>query len=125
MDLLLERDNNKTNFGDMVFVNGSCPTTKEFADGVSQKVFILLRTFESEWYLNTTTGIPYLQEILGKKVSKGTIDRIIQQKILQEEGVASIESYISTLGGDRVYSATMRIKTTQGTAFTDTVSVDY
>lgn len=125
MDLLLERDNNKANFGDLIFTNGSCPTTKEFAESVSQKVFILLRTFESEWYLNTTTGIPYLQEILGKKVNKGTIDRIIQQKILQEEGVASVESYISTLGGDRVYSATMRIKTTQGTAFTDTVSVDY
>lgn len=124
MDLLLERDNNKANFGDLIFTNGSCPTTTEFTDAVAQKVFILLRTFQSEWYLNTTTGIPYLQEILGKKVSKGTIDRIIQQKILQEEGVASIESYISTLGGNRVYSATMRIKTTQGTTFSETVNVE-
>lgn len=124
MDLLLERDNNKTNFGDLIFTNGSCPTTTEFTDAVAQKVFILLRTFQSEWYLNTTTGIPYIQEILGKKVKKGVVDRIIQEKILQEDGVASIEAYTSSLGGDRVYSATMRIKTTQGTTFSDTVNVE-
>lgn len=123
MDLLLERDNNKENFGDMIFVNGACPTTTEFIDAVAQKVFILLRTFQAEWYLNTTTGIPYLQDILGKKIKKSTIDRIIQEKILQVEGVASIEAYTSTMGGDRVYSATLNIKTTQGTTFSDVVNI--
>lgn len=124
MDLLLERDNNKSNFGDMVFINSACPTTDGFVDSVAQKVFILLRTFQEEWYLNTTTGIPYLQEILGKKVRKGVVDRIIQEKILQEEGVASVESYTSTLGGGRVYSASMTIRTTQGTTFTETLNVE-
>ena len=124
MDLLVERDNNKSNFGDMVFVNYKCPTTDGFTDAVAQKVFILLRTFQEEWFLNTTTGIPYIQEILGKKVKKGAVDRIIQEKILQEEGVASIESYTSFLGGNRVYSASMRIRTTQGTTFTETLNVE-
>lgn len=124
MDLLVERDNNKSNFGDMVFVNSRCPTTDGFTDAVAQKVFILLRTFQEEWFLNTTTGIPYIQEILGKKVKKGAVDRIIQEKILQEEGVASIESYTSFLGGNRVYSANMRIRTTQGTTFTETLNVE-
>lgn len=121
MDLLVERDNNKSNFGDMIFVNSQCPTTDGFTDAVAQKVFILLRTFQEEWFLNTTTGIPYLQQILGKKVNKTTVDRIIQQKVLAEEGVSSIERYTSTLEGDRVYSANMVIRTTQGTTFTATV----
>ena len=121
MDLLVERKPDSQDFGDMVFVNGACPTTNFFTDSVAQRVFILLRTFETEWWLNTTTGIPYLQQILGKKVNKTTVDRIIQQKVLAEEGVSSIERYTSTLGGDRVYSASMVIRTTQGTTFTATV----
>lgn len=121
MDLLVERKPDSQDFGDMVFVNGDCPTTNFFTDSVAQRVFILLRTFETEWWLNTTTGIPYLQQILGKKVNKTTVDRIIQQKVLAEEGVSSIERYTSTLGGDRVYSANMVIRTTQGTTFTATV----
>lgn len=123
MDLLVERDENKPNFGDMVFVNGACPITADFTDSVSQKVFIMLRTFQNEWFLNETTGVPYIQEILGKKIGKNTVDRIIQQKILAEEGVASIESYTSFLGGDRVYKASVRIKTTEGEIFTDTLNL--
>ena len=121
MDLLVERSPQSGDFGDMVFVNSTCPTTDHFTDAVAQRVFILLRTFENEWYLNTTTGIPYLQQILGKKTSKTAIDRIIQQKVLNEEGVASIERYASTLGGGRVYEASMTIRTTQGTSFVGSV----
>lgn len=121
MDLMVDKDNNSPHFGDMVFLNGDTPATDNFTESVAQRVFILLRTFETEWWLNTTTGIPYLQRILGKKANKTTVDRIIQQKVLAEEGVSSIERYTSTLGGDRVYSANMVIRTTQGTTFTATV----
>lgn len=124
MDLLVERKAESLDFGDLVFVNGVCPTTDYFTDAVAQRVFILLRTFETEWYLNTTTGIPYLQQILGKKISKTAVDRIIQQKVLAEEGVASIERYTSTLGGARVYEASMTIRTTQGTTFVNSVNVE-
>lgn len=123
MDLLVEKDRNKSNFGDMIFVNGGCPITANFVDAVAQRVFILLRTFQDEWYLNTTTGVPYLQSILGYKVPIGTVDRIIQEKILQEEGVAAIEQFTSSMGGNRVYEASMTIRTTQGDTFTESVTV--
>lgn len=124
MDLLLERDNTSPNFGDLIFTNGDCPTTPDFTDAVAQKVFILLRTFQDEWYLNTTTGVPYLQEILGKKVEKGVVDRIIQSKVLAEDGVAGIENFTSFLGGNRVYTASMVIRTTQGTTFSETLNIE-
>lgn len=123
MDLLVEKDRNKPNFGDTIFVNGSCPTTANFVDAVAQRVFIMLRTFQGEWYLNSTTGVPYLQSILGFKVSKTVVDRIIQEKVLGEEGVAAIEAFSSTLEGTRVYTASLTIRTTQGTTFTETVNI--
>lgn len=122
MDLFVEKDTERATFGDIVFINGESPVTDNFTNSVEQRVFVLLRTFESEWFLNDTTGVPYTQEILGKKVTKSAVDRIIQQKVLQEEGVASITKFSSTLDGKRVYEAAMTIKTTQGTSFEAEIS---
>ena len=108
----------------MLFVNGTTPITDEFVDAVAQRVFIMLRTFESEWYLNDVTGVPYLTRILGFKVEKSTVDRILQQKILQEPGVADILEFTSSLGGNRVYEASMKIRTTGGDTFTETLALE-
>lgn len=124
MDLLVNRERDTDGYGDMVFVNGSTPITDEFVDAVAQRVFILLRTFESEWYLNDTTGVPYLTRILGQKVEKSTVDRILQQKILEQSGVADILEFNSTLSGKRVYEASMRIRTTGGDSFRETLVLE-
>ena len=124
MDLLVNRERDTDGYGDMVFVNGSTPITDEFVDAVAQRVFILLRTFESEWYLNGTTGVPYLTRILGQKVEKSTVDRILQQKILEQSGVADILEFNSTLSGKRVYEASMRIRTTGGDSFRETLVLE-
>lgn len=124
MDLLVNRERDTDGYGDMVFVNGSTPITEEFVDAVAQRVFIMLRTFESEWYLNDVTGVPYLTRILGFKVEKSTVDRILQQKILQEPGVADILEFTSSLSGSRVYEASMRIRTTGGNTFTETLALE-
>lgn len=124
MDLLVNRVRDTDGYGDMLFVNGTTPITNEFVDAVAQRVFIMLRTFESEWYLNDVTGVPYLTRILGFKVEKSTVDRILQQKILQEPGVADILEFTSSLNGSRVYEASMRIRTTGGDTFTETLALE-
>lgn len=124
MDLLVNRQRDTDGYGDMIFVNGRTPVTNEFVDAVAQRVFIMLRTFESEWYLNESTGIPYLTRILGYKVEKSTVDRIIQQKILQEPGVADISEFNSTFNGTRIYEASMRIRTTGGDSFTEILTLE-
>ena len=124
MDLLVNRIRDTDGYGDMLFVNGTTPITDEFVDAVAQRVFIMLRTFESEWYLNEVTGVPYLTRILGFKVEKSTVDRILQQKILQEPGVADILEFTSSLGGNRVYEASMKIRTTGGDTFTETLALE-
>ena len=124
MDLLVNRERDTDGYGDMVFVNGSTPITDEFVDAVAQRVFIMLRTFESEWYLNDSTGVPYLTRILGYKIEKSTVDRILQQKILEQSGVADILEFNSTLDGSRVYEASMRIRTTGGDTFIETLALE-
>ena len=124
MDLLVNRQRDTEGYGDMVFVNGSTPITEEFVDAVAQRVFIMLRTFESEWYLNDSTGVPYLTRILGYKIEKSTVNRILQQKILEQSGVAYILEFNSTLNGNRVYEASMRIRTTGGDTFRETLVLE-
>lgn len=109
MDLYIDKEGTK----DLVFVNGSCPVTEDFVESVAQRLFVMLRTFEDEWFLNITTGVPYYN-ILGTKLDKSKIDSIIQRKILNEEGVSEIISYFSSLEGDRVYEANFRVRAVSG-----------
>lgn len=119
MDLLLHRSGDKA--GDLVYVNGACPTTEDYSDVVAQRLYIMLRTFEGEWYLNESHGIPYLQSILGHKIRKNTVDRILQEKILQEQGVAEIVMFVSDLTTKRVYSCTFRVRSKTGEIIEDTL----
>lgn len=110
MDLLMDIDNTK----DLVFINGSCPVTTGLAQVVAQRLFIMLRTFQGEWFLGTTHGIPWLQKILGKKITKSGVDNILQDKILAETGVSRISEWESTLDSSRLYTVRFKVIATNG-----------
>lgn len=105
MDLLLNRTT-----GDAVFVNGTTSVVSEAGENVAQRLYIMLRTFAGEWYLNIDHGIPYFQSILGKKNTRQAIDLIFQQKILAEEGVQEILEFSSNLSSDRIYTMNFKVK---------------
>lgn len=105
MDLLLSRVT-----GDVVFENGKTLVVSEAGDNVAQRLYIMLRTFAGEWYLNTDHGVPYLQSILGKKVTTKAIDLIFQQRILAEDGVQEIVEFHSNLNSARVYTMSFKVK---------------
>jgi len=117
MDLLID-----PNEWDVVFINGACPVVSERVDVVSQRLGVRLRTFLTEWFVNTTYGIPYMQQILGKKVPKEVVDQIMQTNILAENGVAEILSFNSTLSTSRVYSLTFKVRCTDNTNVTVTLN---
>lgn len=118
MDLKIDRDGSK----DMEFINGACPVTDDYVDSTAQRLFVMLRTFEAEWFLNVDTGVPYHQ-ILGSKLKREQIDRIIQAKILAEQGVSEILSYTSSRGGDRRYEATFRARAVAGGVIEQAVTI--
>ena len=110
MDLLLDMAT-----GDLVFHNGPLTqeyTTQPFVQTVAQRLFILLRTFEGEWFLDLTHGIPYW-DWLGQKVSKQKVDSRLQQEILATIGVKEITYFNSTLV-NRQYSAQFRVRVRTG-----------
>lgn len=110
MDLLLNRVTN-----DLVFVNGECPTTTDIVDRVIQRLYIRLRTFYQEWWLDDTYGVPWLERILGHKVKKSTVDMIIQEQILSEREVAEVVSFSSKYVNDtRDYSCSFQVRTDGG-----------
>lgn len=111
MDLLLNYETN-----DLVFHNGPLTkqyTTQPFIDTVRQRLFILLKTFENEWFMDLAHGIPYWQSILGKKTTKAAVDLIFQQEILAENGVKEITYFNSTFV-NRVYSLEFKVKVSTG-----------
>lgn len=116
MDILLDLDPISPGFGDAVFKNG--PLTREGVTNtrsltVAQRLRIRLLTFREEWFLDTSYGVPYYQEILGLKPGKTKVDQIFQEQILLEEGVKEITSYQSSFV-NRKYSAVFRVRITTG-----------
>lgn len=117
----------RLNAYDATFVNGpdisSILVTKQ-ANIVAQRLTIRLRTFLGEWFLNTEYGVPYFERILRKGVNKITVDNILREKILEEQGVLEIESFSSEFNpAARNYSCSFQVKTASGTSQPVTVSV--
>lgn len=120
MDLLLNYET-----GDLTWKNGPLTvdyTTQPFVDTVKQRLFIMLRTFQQEWFMDLNHGIPYWQSILGKKTTKSAVDLIFQQKILAENGVKEITEFKSTFV-NRQYSLDFKVKVSTGEV-TDTITIN-
>lgn len=123
MDLLMDNEFTSSGYGDLLFVNGACPVTSENRQIVAQRLTIRLKTFLSEWFLDTTYGVPYWEQILGKKTTKNAVDRVFQEQILSERGVLEITEFNSNLSSSREYSMSFRVRTSRGQE-TDLVTIN-
>lgn len=120
MDLLLNYET-----GDLTWKNGPLTidyTTQPYVDTVKQRLFIMLRTFQGEWFMDLNHGIPYWQSILGKKTTKSAVDLIFQQKILAQNGVKEITEFKSTFV-NRQYSLDFKVRVSTGEV-TDTITIN-
>lgn len=112
MDLLLDRTRG---VHDLVFVNGECPSTGDLIDVVIQRLYIRLRTFLGEWFLNVEYGVPWLEDVLGHKAPKSRVDMIIQSQILAERNVKQVTEFNSTMDTlTRNYTCSFRVRTDSG-----------
>lgn len=109
-DLLIDQATN-----DLDLSGGVLKFTTEVREEVAQRVGIKLRTYAGEWFLDTTYGIPYLQEIIAQARNKRDVDSIFISEIRSEEGVSNIISYDSTFENNtRKYTAKVVISTPDG-----------
>ncbi|CAB3911913.1 hypothetical protein LMG3410_04878 [Achromobacter aegrifaciens] len=60
------------------------------ADRVGQQVKVTLLAFLGEWFLDTTFGVPYFEEILVKNPDRSTIEAVLRARILDVPGVTRV-----------------------------------
>lgn len=52
-----------------------------------------LRFFASEWFLDTTLGIPYLEEVFQKNPPAVVLDTIFKRAVIECPGVLGLEEF--------------------------------
>lgn len=90
IDLALDKDTH-----DLLIV-GNNLLTVEGVDQVEQNTKIRLRFFAGEWFLDTSLGLPFYEEILVKNPNIPNIDNIIKAKIIDTPEVAELLSFDSS-----------------------------
>lgn len=61
-------------------------------EALRQKIKQRLKLFLSEWFLDTTRGVPYFQNILGEDINQSLAAQILTTEILKEPDVITVEN---------------------------------
>lgn len=105
-----------TNGTDMQAGHGQADYWVDDPLGVAQAVVQRLRLLAGEWFLDLAEGTPYVGGVFGKH-TKESYDPVIRTRIMETEGVTSIESYESAFDGDsRRLTINVTINTEYGPA---------
>lgn len=60
---------------------------------VGQHIRQRLQTFIGEWFLDTAVGVPWLDQILGRKYDPALAEAVVKAEILKTDGVVEITSF--------------------------------
>lgn len=89
-----------------------------FATGVvavQQSIRCRLQAFRGEWFLNLNLGLPYLQEIIGRKSPNLIAIRALYRQVIEETpGVRELLELRLALSADRVLTVTFKVNTDFG-----------
>lgn len=78
--------------GDLTFGHGLKDYHSQNIEAVAQSIKTRLGLWLGEWYLDSSEGVPYKQDIL-KKYGKDKALRLIQECILNTKGVLNISAF--------------------------------
>ncbi len=67
-------------------------------DAVAQALSIRLKTFAGEWFLDTRVGIPYLTDILGKKINERLLRKTVTEEVKSLLGISDIRDFAVEAG---------------------------
>jgi len=63
------------------------------AEAVGQHAKQRLGTFQGEWAYDTTAGVPWLSQILGKGYDPALAESVVKAELLDTDGVTEITSF--------------------------------
>lgn len=84
---------------DLIIEKGQFKLVSEGAETV-QHVRTRLLFYLEEWFLDTTAGVPYFQEIFVKPVDLANVESIFKTKILQTPGVERLIRFAMDYEGE-------------------------
>lgn len=91
-------------------------------DQTKQELSIRLQLWRGEWFLDVLSGIPYLQEVLKKRVSIDTVASIFKTEILAADGVIEILEFEMSFDSDRALRIDFKVSAEDGIIF-DTLEI--
>jgi hypothetical protein len=99
--------------GDLLFDDGKFTLLTTIQEAVRQRTQIVLQTFLGEYFLDTSVGLPYRQQIFNKGLSKLEVDALFIREISRDPDVIQVVDFNSTQVG-RAYSLNYEVLTTDG-----------
>lgn len=101
--------------GDYTFGQGDDTWLVNSPDAVAQAIKTRFELWYGQWFLDTTTGTPWIQSVLGKQKPE-IYNLAIRQRILDTVGVSSITAFDTTVNtSNRRVSFTATVETIYGT----------
>ena len=85
--------------GDMTFGSQQADFLRNTPETVAQAVVTRLKLWLGEWFIDQTEGTPYQQAALGKH-TRASIEPAMRSRILETEGVTSIEEFDLSIDPD-------------------------
>lgn len=80
-------------FSHDVTFSGGKPVRVAGADEVRQRVKIAVWHYIEEYFLNVPNGVPWYEQIMGRKNGADTVSQILRNKILNVPGVLSVDKF--------------------------------
>lgn len=81
------------------------------AEAIGQHARQRVMTFQGEWFIDTTCGVPWLDQIMGRQFDPALSESVIKKELIETDGVTAIEafslSFNRTLRGLNVTRATL------------------
>ena len=66
-------------------------------ESARQRVVARLQLWRGEWFIDREAGVPYIQDILGKRADEALVKRTITEIILTVPGVEAVEDIQVTM----------------------------
>jgi hypothetical protein len=84
-------------------------------EAVAQGIRVRLKLFRGEWFLNLDEGVPYFEDLLGRKFDRARAREIIRTELLKSPGVVEITSLTADFDGQtRALSVDWAVRTEFG-----------
>lgn len=81
-------------------------------DEVRQLLIERLRTWKNEYFLDTSIGVPYYEDILKKDIQPAIVEAVLINEILATPGVKRLEEFSVDLDARRNLSCSFKVLAT-------------